>query len=114
MIIIFYCRNSTDLTQEIEDAFCTGSSVLPSFRILDPHNLPDTVQDLLDYNQLWPLICHCNQSNPNNKICFIVLQRDFNFRNTLGFFQESINRLVEFYGTAKGDTFQGHRVQVRA
>uniref|UniRef100_A0A8W8NVZ1 HAT C-terminal dimerisation domain-containing protein n=1 Tax=Magallana gigas TaxID=29159 RepID=A0A8W8NVZ1_MAGGI len=30
------------------------------------------------------------------------------------FLEESINRLVEFYGTAKGDTFQGHRVQVRA
>ncbi|XP_061179465.1 uncharacterized protein LOC133188093 [Saccostrea echinata] len=67
-----------DLIQEIEDAFCTGSAVLPSFGILDPHNLPDTVQELLDYNQ------------------------------------ESINRLVEFYGTAKDDTFLGHRVQVRA
>lgn len=67
-----------DLIQEIEDAFCRGSSVLPSFGILHPHNLPDTVQELSDYNQ------------------------------------ESINRLVEFYGTAKDDTFQGRRVQVRA
>jgi hypothetical protein len=41
-----------DLIQEIEDAFCTGSSALPSFGILDPHNLPDTVQELSDYNQV--------------------------------------------------------------
>ncbi|XP_078327996.1 zinc finger MYM-type protein 1-like [Crassostrea virginica] len=40
-----------DLIQEIEDAFCTGAPVLSSFGVLDPRNLPDTVEKLSDYGQ---------------------------------------------------------------
>jgi hypothetical protein len=42
-----------DLIQEIEDhAFCTGSKVLQSFGILNPHNLPDAMGDLANYGQV--------------------------------------------------------------
>lgn len=67
-----------DLIQEIEDAFCTGSAVLTAFGVLDPHNLPDSIEELSKYGQ------------------------------------ESIDKLVEFYGIPKDDEFQGHRIQVRA
>jgi hypothetical protein len=45
----------------------------------------------------------------------MYLEKSFSkFFVKLFFSQESINIIVEFYGTAKDDTFQGHRVQVRA
>ena len=53
-----------DLIQEIEDAFCTGAPVLSSFGVLDPRNLPDTVEKLSDYGQVL-IIMYQQQKEPH-------------------------------------------------
>lgn len=51
-----------ELIQETEVAFSTGHPVLSDFGFLNPYNLPDTIADLPEYEEV------CSQSGNNGQL----------------------------------------------